>query len=230
MEKNDKSKSNILEWAKNNPKTAIGIGLLVIFFLVAIVPLLINCAFKHKAICDFFAVKWDANDALSYYGSVLAFLGTAAFSALALWQNHVFKKANDTHEKMLEDMEKVRNMPVLCLTLKTYGGDLEFFNMILENKSDNIASDISIEKAVIIDSEGKETWKEKAEHKQPYLINDEYKFRLGNDSLTKNDTMKIRISFADKYGKKHFCVFESYRENCEYETKPLFRTKGIDIE
>ena len=203
---------------------------IALLFAIFGVPFIINILFKIKAPFEIFDAEWYAEDALSYYGSVLAFLGTAAFSALALWQNHVFKEANDMHEKMLEDMEKARNMPVLCLSLRGMKNH-NFFLMKLENKSENIASDINIEEAVIINFEGREIWRESNEHKMSFLINDKYEFLLSNeDFFDGNDIMKIKISFYDKYRKKHFCVFESYKEKNTHETPLLFRTKGIDIE
>lgn len=216
---------------KKDYTVAIIVGGIIVSLLAVILgPIFIDEAFQKTASCKWLAVDWEAKDALNYYGTALAFLGTALFSALALWQNHTFKKANDIHEKMLEDMEKARNMPVLCLSLRGMKNH-NFFLMKLENKSENIASDINIEEAVIINFEGREIWREPNEHKMSFLINDKYEFLLSNeDFFDGNDIMKIKISFYDKYRKKHFCVFESYKEKNTYETPLLFGTKGIDVE
>lgn len=204
-------------------------GIIVSLLAVILGPIFIDEAFQKTASNKWLAVDWEAKDALNYYGTALAFLGTAVFSALALWQNHIFKKANDDHEKMLEDMEKARNMPVLCLSVDSQSGSNVWVK--LENKSENIASEIDIEEAIIIDNEGKEVWREKEEHKRPFLINDKYQFELKTKrSIDRCVTLKIKVTFCDKYNQKRFCVFESYKENNTYETPLLFRTKGIDIE
>ena len=149
--------------------------------------------------------------------------------ATAKCARHLIDKANDEHEKMLEDMEKARNMPVLCMSADAESGSSIWIR--LENKSENIASKIDIEEAIITDNEGKEIWRENEEHKRPFLINDKFQFELKTKRrIDRCYTLKIKISFYDKYRKKHFCVFESYKENNTYETPLLFGAKGIDIE
>lgn len=215
---------------KKDYTVAIIVGGIIVSLLAVILgPIFIDEAFQKTASCKWLAVDWEAKDALNYYGTALAFLGTALFSALALWQNHTFKKANDTHEKMLEDMEKARNMPVLCMSVCS--DCYHYIDLKLENKSENIAYDIEIEEAIILDDENKEIWREKEEHKTPFLVGDEYRFELKTRRrIDRCDTMKIKISFCDKYKEKHFCIFESFKENCTYETPLLFGTKGIDVE
>ena len=151
-------------------------GIIVSLLAVILGPIFIDEAFQKTASNKWLAVDWEAKDALNYYGTALAFLGTAVFSALALWQNHTFKKANDDHEKMLEDMEKARNMPVLCMSADAESGSSIWIR--LENKSENIASKIDIEEAIITDNEGKEIWRENEEHKRPFLINDKFQFEV----------------------------------------------------
>ena len=84
---------------------------IAVLFSVVGIPLLINWAFTVPALCDFFAVNWEAKDALAYYGSALGFIGTVIFSGLALWQNPVIKVESDKHTDLLEQMEKKKNMP-----------------------------------------------------------------------------------------------------------------------
>ena len=74
------------EFLKKNWLAVVGCVIAVLFSVVG-VPLLINWVFSIPAWCDFFAVDWEAKDALSYYGSALGFIGTIIFSGLALWQN-----------------------------------------------------------------------------------------------------------------------------------------------
>ena len=85
--------------------------MIAVLFSVVGNPLLINWAFTIPALCDFFAVDWEAKDALAYYGSALGFIGTVIFSGLALWQNHIIKAESDKHTALLEQMEKKKSMP-----------------------------------------------------------------------------------------------------------------------
>ena len=83
-----------LDFLKKHKKAVICCTLIVLFAVTG-VPLIINWAFSVPAWCKFFAVDWDAKDALAYYGSALGFIGTVIFSGLALWQNHVIKTESD---------------------------------------------------------------------------------------------------------------------------------------
>ena len=73
-----------LEFLKKNSCMFVGCTCIVLFCVLGI-PLLINWAFSVPAWCEFFAVDWEAKDALSYYGEALGFVGTVIFSGLALW-------------------------------------------------------------------------------------------------------------------------------------------------
>ena len=45
------------------------------------VPLIIHILFKLHPNIDFFVAEWTAGELLSYYGSILAFLGTVILGA-----------------------------------------------------------------------------------------------------------------------------------------------------
>lgn len=111
---------------------AVLIGFIVVLFAVAGVPLLINWAFSKPALCDFFAVDWQVDDALAYYGSALGFIGTVIFSGLALWQNHKIQEANDAHTRLLEQMERDKVSP--CITVSAVGhGNASTLKLMINN-------------------------------------------------------------------------------------------------
>lgn len=51
-----------------------------------------------------YTTSWDAKDVLSFYGSLLTFLGTVALGCLALCQNQKFKHENDIAQKRIENI------------------------------------------------------------------------------------------------------------------------------
>lgn len=69
---------------------------LIALAIILAVPFAINESYKAGT---GYQTLWGAKDVLSFYGSFLAFLGTVALGALALWQN---KKASQTNELIME--------------------------------------------------------------------------------------------------------------------------------
>ena len=112
-----------------------------LFLLVIGVPLAIHICFKINAPYDFLAADWDSGSVLSYYGSVLGFLGTVILSMLALYQNQEIKNEAD---KRTEILERQIHSPELKLEFATpifYSKRLEF---ILRNISGNLANNITV--------------------------------------------------------------------------------------
>lgn len=50
--------------------------ILASFTFIVIIPALINCLFKWASPCSFFVAEWNAGDALSFYGAILASIAT----------------------------------------------------------------------------------------------------------------------------------------------------------
>ena len=71
-----------------------------IICLFGFVPLLINHLYKTPAPVKLFQMKWEASDALSFYGSVLGFLGSFLLGAVSVFQN------KQLHNEMREREEK----------------------------------------------------------------------------------------------------------------------------
>lgn len=107
------------------------------------VPFVLHCLFKIYPSNKFFAAEWSAGEFLTYYGSILSFLGTASLGILALWQNQIIEQKTIDYNKMLQQMETKKNMPKLRCVYKSSNGN--FANIIthIENVSENIASRIT---------------------------------------------------------------------------------------
>lgn len=69
--------------------------------IIIVVPFAINESYK---IGKGYQTLWDARDVLSFYGTLLTFIGTVALGVLALWQNKRFKDENDKSQKRFEDI------------------------------------------------------------------------------------------------------------------------------
>lgn len=214
------------EFLKKNWLAVFGCVVAVLFAIVG-VPLLINWAFSKPAWCDFFAVDWEAKDALAYYGSALGFIGTVIFSGLALWQNHVIKTESDKHTDLLEEMERKKNMPVLYFGLGGCWGNCEKLHFHIHNLSDNIALDIVISKISILNKDGTEFWSNNKEQSIHHLKDSKVEIRVENPPLTSLDQVfMFHVSYQDKFGGQHRCIVEGIQKGTRISV-PRFYVKEI---
>ena len=92
----------VWQFIKNHPRDVI-FGTIFVLIAVYVVPLIIDWMFPLPAWCDFFAVKWNVEDALAYYGSALGFIGTVVLGAITVYQTRrahkQTEKANDQTER-----------------------------------------------------------------------------------------------------------------------------------
>lgn len=76
------------------------LGVVILAIIIAI-PFIINETYKYGLKSENpYITMWGAEDVLSFYGSVLAFLGTVSLGALALWQNFSFNKLNQKQNRL----------------------------------------------------------------------------------------------------------------------------------
>lgn len=201
--------------------------MIAVLFSVVGIPLLINWAFTVPALCDFFAVNWEAKDALAYYGSALGFIGTVIFSGLALWQNHVIKVESDKHTDLLEQMEKKKNMPILYVGGGGYSGPCQNLSFNIYNLSDNIALDVVVSRVSILNKDGSEFWINEREHKYPHLQKESFSISLKNPALTDvGQMLSFQISFQDKFGDYHKFLVEGKQVRTKIDF-PRFFMKEI---
>lgn len=190
-------------------RDVLAIGIIIIIIVVMVVPLFINFAFSRPAKCSFFAVNWDAKDALAYYGSVLGFLGTVIFSALALWQNHEIQKVNKSYSQLLTQMEIAKNAPhIIAEHLSSSGSGGSHLQMSIKNTSENIAENLYASGFAIVDETGAAQWRYREEVVSiEYLSNKKpWEIKLDNPEMDKaKHKFVFDLKYSDKFGNHYFC-------------------------
>jgi hypothetical protein len=111
--------------------------------VIIIVPILIWGAY-FVGDCGFVLIRTSlaVGDALTFYGSILAFIGTVLLGALALWQN---KKANEINERLL-NLENSRENKII---FEMYFSYVEEFGNIFDpiyvlGKPNDVRNDLDI--------------------------------------------------------------------------------------
>lgn len=211
-----------LHYVKRHKKFSL-LMIILIAFMVVGVPLVINWLSKLPAVTNYFVPSWSANDALSYYGSVLGFLSTVIFSGLALWQNHVIKEANERHTALLEQMEMVRNSPRFSIEAKSFNGLAGCLKISVKNVTDNIASDIVISELRIVDEKDIAKWKSDRRFQRACLdFHDEWLVDLQNNTFSsKNERLMFEVRYRDPFYKE--CVAEVTGIFAEGQSLPIFK-------
>jgi len=197
--------SDFLKFIIEHRKALCVIAFLLLIIIVGI-PLLINWLYKQPALIPFFVAEWGAADALSYYGSVLTFLGTAALSTLALWQNHQIKVGNDKHSAFLAQLEKARNAIHFKIQVVSLLANASKIKIIVSNLTENIAYNISISKLRIVNRVNntvfwEEPQKKTYDHLGAFMG---WEIELNNSEIPGTEYyISFMISYADKYGKTY---------------------------
>lgn len=126
------------------------------FLLVVSIPFLINESYLGNI---GYVTMWEAKDVLSFYGSLLSFIGTVFLGALALWQNYQYKRqADEFSELQLRPYINIFNsnvcpsLPLLDI-LKAKNTDLTYVTLRLQNVGTSNILDIKCSKYFIDDVE-----------------------------------------------------------------------------
>ncbi|MGB4985069.1 MAG: hypothetical protein WBO70_04800 [Erysipelotrichaceae bacterium] len=86
----------------------------VLFVLLFVIPCGINEVYKAGLVAkNPYITMWGAGEALVFYGSFLAFVGTVSLGGLALVQNNKIQKNHEDNQKR---DEAINQMPFLALT------------------------------------------------------------------------------------------------------------------
>ncbi len=219
----------VWEWIKNNSTIIFIVAIAILSPLAVIVgPMILDENFSKPACNKWFEVNWQLTDALNYYGAALAFCGTALFSGLALWQNHVFKKANEKHEKLLEQFEQKKLMPMFECVYVAKEINSKRTHLFLRNVSDNKAFSVQISDYYVKENN---KWT-KLNMKKSYIGSIDQiaipSIWVDVEDITQEKEIRFKVSFIDRFGESHFYIFESYK--ITDEVNPFFKTKGIDKE
>lgn len=197
--------SDFLKFINEHRRVVCAIILLLLIITIGI-PIMINWLYKQPAPTTFLAAEWEAADALSYYGSVLTFLGTVTLSALALWQNHQIKVGNDEHIALLTQMEKAKDALRFKIQVVALLDNASKAKIVLSNLTENIAYNVSISKLQIINRvNGKVYWecpqKKTYDHLGAFK---EWEIELNNPKIPDAQYyITFIISCDDKYGKAY---------------------------
>lgn len=208
---------------KKRWKVCIGVAIAVIVLTFGI-PLGINWMFKTQAPCDFLVASWNADAALSYYGSVLGFLGTVILSGLALWQNHVIQEANNRHTALLEHMERVKNEPHIAVKALSANGRTSNLRVKIINTSENIAEKLSLSGLVIVDELGNSIWTSGSRIATEYLTSGmEWQVSFENPQIgSRQHRIAFDIRYSDKFLTEYTCRVIGYFDG--NNTLPVFKT------
>ena len=74
-------------------------SVIILSLIIVMIPIIINILFKFDFNIWWLQSEWSAGDALSFYGSVLSFIGTITLGAISIWQT---KNSNDISRQLLE--------------------------------------------------------------------------------------------------------------------------------
>lgn len=174
-----------------------------IFILFFGIPYVIN---QLYGLNDGYYTLWDAPDVLSFYGSVLSFLGTVILGAIAVWQN---KNANEINKKLLDKElnESCSFATVLSVDWKStiMNGCTTRFENLHSMESTNV---MYIENVPIDD------------YKDRHFVEYLFRFTLENTSNSKIKSAKI-ISKSIKVFNDEPMYISSFIHHCNNECTEL---------
>ena len=194
----------MFDWIRKH-KLAFFIACLVILILLIGIPFVINLLFKINSNICFLQAEWSAGDALGYYGAVLSFLGTVVLGALALYQNHMIKLDSDNKSALLEEKERLENMPKFYFQLRSASGYCGKLGLVIKNISNNIAYEIHIYD-IRLKNGTKTIWESNDTYGSPVINpNKQLEFQISSPASNEKDDMILLANMAckDKFDEKH---------------------------
>lgn len=209
----------MFDWLKRHKLLIIIISFVIIFG----VPLIIHILFKIKAPNSFWVAEWSAGDLLSYYGSILAFLGTVVLGILALYQNHIIKIEADRRTELLEQREYEKNMPKFIATPTGRNGFTSNLRFSIRNISENLASEVELYDIKILKPNNEIFWHTEKTYKQSAISsNEEFRIELDNSSIREDGyTFSLEMQCIDKFNTKHKYMIKGFCE--KVDTFPTFK-------
>lgn len=209
----------LIQYIKEHLRSKIIVIIIVVIVIIGMivgVPILIQVCFDVPAPFKWLEAKWKPEDLLGYYGNVLGFIGTVVLSSLALWQNHVIKVKADEKEKLLEQMEHDKHMPILHLNNSYSHGNNSNLVINILNVSDNVADELEIDNFQVRNEKGEIVCEStKVTPKRKTLFGrTEVAVEFTNLSIYgKNLKMEFGLRYKDKFRKQHNCKVYSNIED-----------------
>lgn len=180
------------------------IVLLFTFLVVLGVPLGIHLLFKIQPRVSFFSAEWSAGDALTYYGSVLSFIGTVVLGALALYQNRLIKVEADKRAAILEEKEHEKNMPKFVATSRSCNGNCSNLHFDIKNISENAATEIIVFDIHISSGDGRQLWTSSRSYSFASIpANNQVEVKLNNITVQDGSIFSMQMQCRDKYNELH---------------------------
>lgn len=212
----------MFEWIKSHKWFIAVIG----FIIICGVPIIIHVLFKITPENDFFIAEWSAGELLSYYGEVLAFVGTVVLGTLSLYQNQIIKEESNKRVELLEQREREVNAPRFRINNEGSNGKCNNLKISIENISENIANEIFV-LVEITDSENEIMWRKPSVRKIDVInSNKKVEIELGNPPLQKNNCcFRMDMKCNDKYGDTHYYKIWAFCEtpssNVHFQIKEI---------
>ncbi len=199
---NDKIKAIIDKlWLRiKDKKYKFGFCCAIVFLII---PILIWFAYFIGDIWWGIPTHITAGDALMFYGSFLAFLGTVALGSLALWQNHRLSKRNVI-------LEERKSLPILTIDKKAWGhnGNFQNYYLTINNISSNPAKNIKVSNINFLNSNNA-------------CIAFSDKMDIEKDALCQNESAILKFNNARLSGKNITCQFCLYYDDILNKTHKL---------
>lgn len=213
----------MFDWLKRHKILITIISFVIIFG----VPLIIHVLFKIKAPNSFLVAEWSAGDLLSYYGSILAFLGTVVLGILALYQNHIIKIEADRRTELLEQREYEKNMPKFIAAPNGCNGFTSNLRFSIRNISENLASEVEFYDIKILKPNNEIFWHTEKTYKQSAISsNEEFRIELNNPPIREDGyTFSLEMQCIDKFNAKHKYMIKGFCE--KVDTFPTFKVTEL---
>lgn len=184
-------------------KAHLALVVAILFLLIVGVPFAIHICFKINTPYEFLTADWDSGSVLSYYGSILGFLGTVILSMLALYQNQEIKIESDKRTEMLQSQI---HSPELKLDFIPYLFNFNNIQFELRNISNNLADNINVSDFELYDGIGNRI--EKSNHaklpRSSLSGGETFTFEFTHSKIEgTNLKLVFRVSCQDKFNKEH---------------------------
>ena len=115
-------------WIKEHKGISTVLAILTAIIFLFIIPLVINWLFKVASPIELFVAEWDAGDALSFYGALLASVATI----IGVYLSILYAQKNYRED------ERNRNKPYLALTHLRSKSNANIFNTTYSKKEDGL--------------------------------------------------------------------------------------------
>lgn len=197
----------MFNWIKKHKKLIAFITFMIIFGI----PLIILVLFKLHSNIDFFVAEWTADELLSYYGSILAFLGTVILVSLSLYQNQIIKQESDKRTALLEQRKQESNMPRFSVVPTSYNGSASNLGFNIINISENTSQKLIFYDIKILNSNKESHWEANVAYSFEFLpANETRNIKLSNPAINDGFELHTEMNYLDKHNESHTYIIKGH--------------------